>query len=70
MPWTDELMKEKVTDYEAKFGLPNVFGAIDGSYFKIKEPIYGLKGSNIFFMYILSSSHFGTVARLALVYCS
>ena len=38
MPWTDDLMKEKVCDFEAKFGLPGVFGAIDGSHFRIKEP--------------------------------
>ena len=38
MPWTNADMKAKVEAYENRFGLPGVFGAIDGSHFKIKKP--------------------------------
>ena len=34
MPWTDADMRAKVTAYEKRFGLPGVFGAVDGSHFK------------------------------------
>ena len=38
MPWSDADMKAKVTAYEKRFGLSSVFGAVDGSHFKISKP--------------------------------
>ena len=38
MPHTDEQMEQVVLQYQSRFGLPGVFGAVDGSHFKILSP--------------------------------
>ena len=39
LPRSTDEMREKAAEFEAKFGMPQAFGCIDGTHMRIKRPI-------------------------------